>query len=179
MQGEGETQIISLTRSAWAGMQRYGAAVWSGDTHSTFPSLSVSVQAGLNIQMSGIAWWTTDIGGYNGGDPNDPVFQELIVRWFQFGATCPLFRQHGDRDTAIWLLPNQSYSAIVEMITFRTELKPYVEQALTRTSQTGFPINRPLFFDFPDDPNVWDIEDEYMFGTDVSGLVQHVAFSRT
>ncbi len=77
-----------LTRSAWAGMQRWGAALWSGDTRSTFDSLKVSIQAGLNTQLSGIAWWTTDIGGYAGGRPSDPTFRELIVRWFQYGATC-------------------------------------------------------------------------------------------
>ena len=90
---EGETDVIQLTRSAWAGMQRFGAALWSGDTSSHWSSLKVSIQAGLNTQMSGIAWWTTDIGGYSGGNPSDPGFRELIVRWFQFGLTCPLFRQ--------------------------------------------------------------------------------------
>lgn len=85
--GEGESSVVMLTRSAWAGMQRWGAALWSGDTSSHFSSLKVSIQAGLNVQMSGIAWWTTDIGGYAGGDPSDPTFRELIVRWFQFGVT--------------------------------------------------------------------------------------------
>jgi hypothetical protein len=76
-----------LTRSAWAGMQRWGAALWSGDTSSHWGSLKVSVQAGLNTQLSGIAWWTTDIGGYSGGDPSSPEFRELIVRWFEFGVS--------------------------------------------------------------------------------------------
>ena len=78
---EGEKDVVMLTRSAWAGMQRWGAALWSGDPPSHWPSLKVSIQAGLNTQMSGIAWWTTDIGGYSGGNPSDAGFRELIVRW--------------------------------------------------------------------------------------------------
>ena len=78
---EGEKDVVMLTRSAWAGMQRWGAALWSGDTSSHWPSLKVSIQAGLNTQLSGIAWWTTDIGGYSGGNPSSPEFRELIVRW--------------------------------------------------------------------------------------------------
>eukprot|EP01043_Picozoa_sp_COSAG02_P047222 COSAG02_NODE_4503_length_5285_cov_5.431161_1_plen_738_part_00 len=78
---EGEKDVVMLTRSAWAGMQRWGAALWSGDTSSHWPSLKVSIQAGLNTQLSGISWWTTDIGGYSGGDPSSPEFRELIVRW--------------------------------------------------------------------------------------------------
>ena len=80
-EGEGEGEIMQLTRSAWAGMQRFGAALWSGDTASSWAVLKTSIPAGLNTQMSGIAWWTTDIGGYGGGKPLDPGFRELIVRW--------------------------------------------------------------------------------------------------
>jgi alpha-D-xyloside xylohydrolase len=97
---EGETEVLSLNRSAWAGSQRYGAAVWSGDIDSTFEALRVQVRAGLNIGMSGIPWWTTDIGGFKGGHIEDPYFQELIVRWFQYGVFCPIFRLHGLREPA-------------------------------------------------------------------------------
>ena len=80
-EGESSGEIMQLTRSGWAGMQRFGAALWSGDTASSWAVLKASIPAGLNTQMSGIAWWTTDIGGYGGGKPSDPGFRELIVRW--------------------------------------------------------------------------------------------------
>ena len=155
---------IMLTRSAWAGMQRWGAALWSGDTHSAFSSLKVSIQAGLNVQMSGIALWTTDIGGYAGGNPSDAGFRELIVRWFQFGLTCPLFRQHGARATEPWLLGNESYAAVTKAIGVRQQLRAYVKAALAETSRTGLPVNRPLFWDYPEDAQAWHVDDTYMFG---------------
>jgi alpha-D-xyloside xylohydrolase len=94
---------FTLSRSAWLGSQRYGGALWSGDTESTFESLQLQLRAGLNAQMSGIAWWTTDIGGFMLGrnQITDPYFRELLVRWFQFALTCPLFRMHGDRWGAV------------------------------------------------------------------------------
>ena len=97
MRAAGEHEVINLSRSAWAGSQRYGAAVWSGDIPSTFEYLRKQVPAGLNIAMSGIPWWTTDIGGFMGGDPQSGYFRELVVRWFQYGLFCPLFRLHGVR----------------------------------------------------------------------------------
>ena len=94
---EGEKEVITLSRSAWAAGSRFGAAVWSGDIASRFEVLRTQVAAGLNIAMSGIPWWTTDIGGFHGGDVNSAYFRELIVRWFQYGLFCPLFRLHGVR----------------------------------------------------------------------------------
>jgi len=164
LMSEGETEVVMLTRSAWAGMQRFGAALWSGDTQSTWKSLKVSIQAGLNTQLSGIAWWTTDIGGYSGGNPSDPGFRELIVRWFQFGLTCPLFRQHGARDTDPWGYGNESLAAIEGIIQLRETFRPYLTEILTEVSTTGQPINRPLWWDFPEDVNTWDIDNSYMFG---------------
>lgn len=93
----GVTDVINLLRCAWAGSQRYGAAVWSGDIHSSFPALRTQVAAGLNMGLSGIPWWTTDIGGFFGGDTKDPKFRELLVRWFQYGTFCPILRLHGWR----------------------------------------------------------------------------------
>lgn len=163
---EGEKEWIMLTRSAWAGMQRWGAALWSGDTHSTWKSLQVSIAAGLNTQLSGIGWWTTDIGGYSGGKPSDPEFRELIVRWFQYGAFCPLFRQHGARDTAIWGYGNDSYTAIVKMIELRVQMKDYIMRQMKILSDSGFPINRPMWWDYPEDHQSWGIIDQFMFGSD-------------
>ncbi len=97
MASEGEDEAVLLCRSAWAGSQRYGAAVWSGDIGSTFEDLRRQIPAGLNIGLSGIPWWTTDIGGFKGGDIGSPSFRELVVRWFQFGVFSPLCRLHGVR----------------------------------------------------------------------------------
>eukprot|EP00929_Paragymnodinium_shiwhaense_P060089 TRINITY_DN30042_c0_g3_i2.p1 TRINITY_DN30042_c0_g3~~TRINITY_DN30042_c0_g3_i2.p1 ORF type:complete len:599 (+),score=77.64 TRINITY_DN30042_c0_g3_i2:74-1870(+) len=95
------TDGIQLGRSAWAGSQRFGAAVWSGDIGSDWQSLRMSIPAGQSIGLSGIPWWTTDVGGYGGShgamDVTNPEMQELMVRWVQFGAFCPIFRIHGYR----------------------------------------------------------------------------------
>ena len=94
---EGEEEILSLIRCAWAGSQRYGALVWTGDISSDFNSLKNQIAAGMNMGLSGIPWWTTDIGGFHGGNGNDPEFRECLARWFEFGAFCPVFRLHGFR----------------------------------------------------------------------------------
>ena len=101
MSAAGSTDHMMLSRSAWAGMSKHRAVLWNGDTSSTYAYLKTAIQAGQSVQMSGIAWWTTDIGGYGGGKPSDPMFRELIVRWFQFGFACPLFRQHGNGNLAV------------------------------------------------------------------------------
>lgn len=93
----GEAVPPFLTRSAFAGSQRYGAVLWSGDIMSSFDELAVQVQVAQHVAMSGIYLWTTDIGGFRDGNTEDPVFRQLIVRWFMFGAFCPIFRLHGDR----------------------------------------------------------------------------------
>ena len=98
MKSAGQENIISLPRCAWAGSQRYGALVWSGDIHSSFESMRNQLAAGLNMGIAGIPWWTTDIGGFHGGYPDDPEFRELLVRWFQYGTFCPVMRLHGDRE---------------------------------------------------------------------------------
>lgn len=90
MQVEGQTNIVNLLRCAWAGSQRYGALVWSGDIASSWSSFRSQLAAGLNMGLAGIPWWTTDIGGFHGGNPDDPAFRELFTRWFQWGAFCPV-----------------------------------------------------------------------------------------
>ncbi len=89
MSKEGQEHIVNLLRCAWAGSQKYGALVWSGDIASSFNSMRNQLAAGLNMGLAGIPWWTTDIGGFHGGNPNDPAFRELFVRWFQWGTFCP------------------------------------------------------------------------------------------
>jgi alpha-D-xyloside xylohydrolase len=179
MAGAGQEPTVLLCRSAWAGSQRYGAAVWSGDIPATWESLRQQVRAGLSIAISGIPWWTTDIGGFHGGDPRDPAYQELAVRWFQYGVFCPLFRLHGDRlprvPTGYEMTggPNEAwsygaaYERIVAALRLRERLRPYIHQQMRVASRTGLPPMRPLFLDFPADPGAWQAEDQFLFGPDL------------
>jgi alpha-D-xyloside xylohydrolase len=180
MRAEGEEEILSLCRSAWAGSQRYGALVWSGDIDSTFEDLRRQISGGLNIGLSGIPWWTTDIGGFKNGNINDPSFRELIVRWFQFGVFCPVFRLHGIRQPGtmigaeqtgaaneIWSFGDEQYEIIRRLLFLRERLRPYVMDQMRVAHETGLPPMRPLFLDFPGDPVSWEVEDQFLFGGDV------------
>ena len=177
MLSEGEKNPFFLCRSAWAGSQRFGAAVWSGDVMSTFPALRAQVKEGLNMSLSGIPWWNSDIGGFRGGDPTSSYFQELIVRWFQFGVFCPIFRLHGHRmpntndfngaENEIWSFGETAYPIIQKLLAVRERLRPYIHQQMTIASQTGVPPMRPLFVDFPADEVCYQLEDEYLFGSDL------------
>lgn len=174
MKAEGEREILFLCRSAWAGSQRFGAAVWSGDIISSFSALRAQVKAGLNMGLSGIPWWTHDIGGFRGGDPTSPSFRELVVRWFQFGVFSPIFRLHGHRlphtddfgggPNEVWSFGEEAYQIIKKYMFMRERLRPYVMEQMQITQKTGLPPMRPLFVDFPSDATCWQIDDEYMFG---------------
>ncbi|NLX58614.1 MAG: glycoside hydrolase family 31 protein [Phycisphaerae bacterium] len=176
MRSEGETEIISLCRSAWAGSQRYAAAVWSGDVPSTFEALRAQVVAGLNIGLSGIPWWTTDIGGFREGEAASSAFRELLVRWFQYGTFCPLFRLHGYRlpthdlcgaDNEVWSYGDEAYAIFRDLLLLRERLRPYIMEQMGKASHTGAPPMRPLFFDFPDDARCQAVADQFMFGPDL------------
>ena len=179
----GEKEIISLGRAAFAGSQRFGAAIWSGDIHSTWEDLRQQVRAGLNIGLSGIPWWTTDIGGFFGGEVATPYFQELIVRWFQYGVFCPLFRLHGWRNSSlahpetsdptrggpneVWSFGERAYGIIRELLFLRERLRPYIMAQMKLASAKGTPPMRPLFFDFPNDAAAEGVDDQFMFGPDL------------
>lgn len=180
MTAAGREPTVLLCRSAWAGSQKYGAAVWSGDIPATWQSLGQQIRAGLSIAISGIPWWTTDIGGFHGGNASNPAYQELIIRWFQFGVFCPLFRLHGDREprtatsyaqtggpNEVWSYGEEAYRIISETLFLRERLRPYIQDQMRIASVTGVPPMRPLFVDFPDDPAAWDVDDEFLFGPDV------------
>jgi alpha-D-xyloside xylohydrolase len=180
MRSEGETDVVLLCRSAWAGSQRYGAAVWSGDIPASWDSLRRQVRAGLNIAVSGIPWWTTDIGGFFGGDVTDASFRELVVRWFQYGAFCPLFRLHGDRlprtelgtamtggPNEVWSFGAEAYEIIRRVLGLRERLRPYIHEQMRRAHEIGLPPMRPLFVDHPEDAASWTVEDEFLLGPDV------------
>ena len=124
------------------------------------------MRAGLNIGLSGIPWWTSDIGGFHGGDPESPYFRELIVRWFQYGVFCPLFRLHGMRQPTVgwdaggpnevWSFGDEAYAIIRDLLFLRERLKPYILAQMAAAAETGTPPMRPLFFDFPDDPACYE-----------------------
>jgi alpha-D-xyloside xylohydrolase len=180
MKAAGETEILSLNRSAWAGSQRYGAAVWSGDIKADFASLAQQIRAGLSMAISGIPWWTTDIGGFQGGDPGDEEFRELMVRWFQFGVFCPITRLHGDREprtepgplmtggpNEVWSFGEPTYEILIDQLRLRETLRPYVHEQMAAVSETGVPMMRPLFVDYPEDAAAWGVDDEYLFGPEL------------
>lgn len=184
----GEKEIMSLVRCAWAGSQKYGVLTWSGDIHSSFRAMREQLQAGLNMGMAGIPWWTSDIGGFVGGDISDPTFKELLVRWFAWGAFCPVFRMHGERspwyereqefinnvrqltsgqDNEVWSFGEDNYEILKEYLFVRERMRPYIRECMKQASETGAPVMRPMFFDFPEDKVCWETEDQYMFGPDV------------
>ncbi|MBQ9928763.1 MAG: glycoside hydrolase family 31 protein [Lachnospiraceae bacterium] len=188
LKAEGEKEIMSLVRCAWAGSQKYGVLTWSGDIHSSFRAMREQLQAGLNMGMAGIPWWTSDIGGFIGGDISDPAFKELLVRWFAWGAFCPVFRMHGERspwyereqefidgvrqltsgqDNEVWSFGEDNYEILKKYLFIRENLRPYIRECMKKASETGEPVMRPLLFDFPEDKTAWEIEDAYMFGSDI------------
>lgn len=182
----GQDHILNLLRCAWAGSQKYGALVWSGDIDSSFRSLRSQFAAGLNMGLSGISWWTTDIGGFHGGNIYDEDFKELLIRWFEFGTFCPVMRLHGYREpikeplgtsgggkqdsgaeNEIWSYGEQVYEICRKYILLREKMRPYVKKLMKEAHEKGTPVIRPLFYDFPKDNQCWEVEDAYMFGPDV------------
>ncbi|GAA3437587.1 glycoside hydrolase family 31 protein [Kutzneria kofuensis] len=176
----GVDRPLSLVRSAWAGSQRHGAALWSGDIEPTFESLAAQIRAGLNVALSGIPWWNTDVGGFLGGDPDDPAYREVLVRWFQYGTFSPIMRLHGDRapnqpfttemsggPNEVWSYGEQAYGILAAHLRLRERLRPYLAELSETAHRTGAPPIRPLFFDFPDDERAWTVEDQFLLGPDV------------
>lgn len=183
---EGEENIVSLVRCAWAGSQRYGALAWSGDIDSSFKAFRNQVNSGLNMGIAGIPWWTTDIGGFHGGNPDDEEFRELMIRWFQYGTFTPVLRMHGDRQphseplgtdgggqcssgapNEIWSYGEENEKIFTKYIRIREALKPYIKELMKEAHEKGTPIMRPLFYDFPNDKTAWNIENTFMFGPDI------------
>lgn len=183
MQKEGQENIVNLVRCAWAGSQKYGALVWSGDIASSFASMRNQLTAGLNMGIAGIPWWTTDIGGFHGGDPQTMEFRELFARWFAWGTFCPVMRVHGDReprqpqvgttggaicqsgaDNEVWSYGEEVYQICQKYMEIREELRPYIRNAMKDAHDKGTPVMKPLFYQFPEDKKCWEVEDEYIFG---------------
>lgn len=184
--GAGHPDMVNLVRCAWAGSQRYGALVWSGDVASTWTAFRKQICAGLNMGMAGIAWWTTDIGGFHSGDVRDPKFRELLVRWFEWGTFCPVMRLHGARSphidhvnsrgeailnegapNEVWSYGPELEDIFVRYIRLREKMRPYVRELMRQAHEEGTPVIRPMFYEFPDESVCWELKDQYMFGGDV------------
>jgi len=161
-------RVFILSRSAFAGSQRNAVTAWSGDIVSDWLSFRRQVPAGLNFALSGIPYWTTDIGGFVFGSPSDPAFRELFIRWFEWGSFNPIFRVHGTRGNPdgneLWSYGPEAQKILVDYDRLRYRLLPYTYSlAWMNTSQAYTPM-RPLLMDFRTDPHVVDIGDQFMYG---------------
>jgi alpha-D-xyloside xylohydrolase len=155
-----------LTRSAYAGQQRNGAVTWSGDIQGTWPVLKRQIPAGLNFVASGIPYWNTDIGGFFGGDHDDPAYRELFTRWFQFGSFCPMFRVHGTGShKEQWEFGPDVQRVLLKYDQLRYRLLPYTYALSWNVTHDGGTMIRPLAFDFRTDPAVHAVADQFMFGS--------------
>ena len=172
-------RVQILTRSAFASQQRYATALWSGDVSASWETFRRQLPAGLNLSLSGIPYWTSDIGGFfvneRGGEYprglDDPAYRELYVRWFQHGAFTPLFRAHGTNvPREVWQFgkPGEpAYEAQVAMIRLRYSLLPYIYSTAWRVTRDGYTMMRPLVMDFPHDPHAAASSDAYLFGPSI------------
>ena len=188
MKDLGDGTVVNLLRCAWAGSQKYGNVVWSGDVPSTFEAFYDQLQAGLNMGLAGIPWWTTDIGGFMTDDVNDPNFQQLLIRWYEFAVYSAVLRMHGDRgpynipplDTRdwgggylhtgqpneLWSYGEENYRIMKKYYDIRIEMHDYIKQLYDEASTNGSPLIRAMFYEFPNDAKCWELQDQYMFGSD-------------
>ena len=180
-------RVMILARAAYLGAQRNGTVFWSSDIVATWDMLKRSVPAGLNFTATGMAYWNTDIAGFlspvipadyrathkpliDGSDVRGTIgnyedYPELFVRWFQWGSFQPVMRAHGERDhNEVWSYGKQAEPILAKYLKLRYRLLPYTYSIAYRSYQTGAPYMRALFMDFPNDPKVADIPDEYMYG---------------
>jgi len=167
-----QKRVFILTRSGFAGDQRYGATTWSGDVYSTWQAFTRQVPAGLNFALSGMPYWTTDIAGYGppyARDTRDPAYQKLYTRWYEYGVFCPIFRTHGHRANN----ENEVFSygpvapILIRYDKLRYRLLPYIYSLAWGVTKDDGTIMRPLVMDWRTDEKVWNIGNEYMFGPSI------------
>ena len=178
--------MLHLVRCGWVGSQKYSTLIWSGDVPSTFESLQDQLAAGLNMGLAGIPWWTTDIGGFMTDDVADPIFRELLIRWYEFAVFTPILRMHGDRGphnipplsdkdfgggylytgqpNELWSYGEDNMKIMLDYLKLRWSLKPYIEKLMKEAHEDGSPLMRTMFYEFPDDAKCWEVTDQYMFG---------------
>ena len=177
---DAQKRVFIMTRSSYAGQQHYGSNMWSGDVASSWEMLRNQIPCGLSFTLTGNPNFNTDIGGffcgsYNtkgaGSAPKNPQFQELYVRWMQYGLFCPVFRSHGaDAPREIWQFGEPGtpvYQSIKNLIDLRYRLIPYLYSTASQVTNNNFSYMRPLFSDFAADKKVWDMTDEFMFGRSI------------
>ena len=198
----GRGPVVDLLRCAWAGSQKYGNVVWSGDVPSTFEALQEQLQAGLNMGLAGIPWWTTDVGGFMTDDVDDPAFHQLLIRWYQFAVYSAVLRMHGDRgpydipplddrdwgggylktghSNELWSYGEDVYRILRKYYDVRIGLHDYIARLYREAHETGAPLIRTMFFEFPEDERCWTLQDQYMFGSDylVAPILWLDAFER-
>jgi alpha-D-xyloside xylohydrolase len=167
-----QKRVFILTRSAFLGQQRDAAAVWSGDVYGTFMTLARQIPAGLNFALSGIPYWTTDIGGYGWPlerNTQDPAYQELYTRWYEFGVFCPIFRTHGQRsnDTNEVFSYGPQTPTLIAYDKLRYRLLPYIYSLAWRVTNEDYTMQRPLVMDWRTNAKVRDIGDQFMFGPSI------------
>ena len=178
-----QKRVFILSRSAFAGSQRNGVTAWSGDINSDWFSFRRQIPAGLNFALSGIPYWTTDIGGFVFGNTNDPAFRELFVRWFQYGTFNPILRVHGTRQpdgNELWSYGPDAQSILVNFDRLRYRMLPYIYSLAWKTTSESYTPMRPLVMDFRGDPRAENIGDQFMFGPAflVSPVTEPVATTR-
>lgn len=187
-----DSRIFILTRAAFAGLQRYSAANWSGDIAAGWHDMARQVATGVNLSMSGIPWWTMDIGGFsvesryhNPSQADLEEWRELMTRWHQFGVFVPLFRSHGEfphREIYNTAPPGHpAYKTMVEYNRLRYRLMPYIYSLAGEVWRNDYTIMRGLILDFSVDASLFDIVDQYMFGPSmmVNPVTEYGARNRT
>ena len=160
-------RVYILSRSAFAGSQRSGVTAWSGDINSDWFSYRRQIPAGLNFALSGIPYWTTDIGGFVFGDPDDPAYRELFIRWFQYGTFNPILRVHGTRKTdqnELWSYGPEAQKILVSFDRLRYRLLPYIYSLAWQTTHQSYTPMRPLVMDFRTDVRAQNTWDQFMYG---------------
>lgn len=181
-----DAPVVNLLRCGWAGSQKYGNVIWSGDVPSTFEAFADQIQCGLNMGLAGIPWWTTDIGGFMTDDVNDPDFRQLLIRWYQFAVYSPVLRMHGDRGpynipplddrdwgggylhtgqpNELWSYGGENYAIMRKYYDLRTSMHDYIKSLYQEAHENGSPLLRAMFYEFPGDKKCWELQDQYMFG---------------
>jgi alpha-D-xyloside xylohydrolase len=178
-----EKRVVTLTRSAFAGQQRYAAASWSGDINGDWETFRRQIPAGLNFCLTGIPYWTTDCGGFfhPGNQYRSEDYNELLTRWFQWSTFCPVLRIHGfGTTTEMWNWLPETQKCLLAYDRLRYRMLPYNYSVAGRVTFQGYTIMRALGMDFPADSKAWDVGDEYLFGPAflVAPVTQPKAVSR-
>jgi len=185
-----QKRVYILSRSAYAGAQRFGVTAWSGDLVADWETFRRQIPAGLNFELSGLPYWTTDIGGFVTTNPDDPGYRELYVRWFEYGAFCPIFRTHGTRSTnqnEVWSYGPEAQKILVAFDRLRYRLMPYLYSVAWRVTSGADTPMRPLVMDFPADVRAQNTGDEFLFGpailvapvTEPQAVTRHLYLPRT